>query len=164
MRTNTQKSEEEKNELKYTLATYLDQDGWNYINGISRGCTAFIDSGDVDDYKELNYLILQACNYYETVDPEHWVSPLLRALRLNQRIPLTTSDGTTYLEPTGPGDQDHYTCIDYLLPFNISKMDYMESIWKLSEETTQTTTSQVDMKATMEAIRGSVVTTKKSRL
>ena len=163
MRTNTQKSEEEKKELTYTLATYLDQDGWNYINGISRGCTTFIGSGDIDDYKEINYLILQACNYYEQVDK--WTSPLLTALRENRRIPLTTSEiGTVYLEPAGPANQDHYTCIDYLLPFDISKMDYMEAIWKLSEETTQTTTSQVDMKATMEAIRGSVVTTKKSRL
>ena len=165
-RTNTQKSAEEKESLKYTLATYLDQDGWNYVNGISRGCTTFVGPGDIEDYREANYLILQACNYYEQVDSEHWVSPLLTALRLNHRIPLTTSDGPTYLEPTGPGNQDHYTCIDYLLPFGVSKMDYMEHIWKLSEETMQrsTSTSQVDLKATMEAIRGTVTQTKKSRL
>ena len=164
MRTNTQKSHEEKESLQWTLATYLDQDGWNYINGISRGCTTFIGPGDIDDYKELNYLILQACNYYEKVDAEHWTSPVLMALRLNQRIPLTTSDGPTYLEPATPGMQDHYTCIDYLVDFGVNKMDYMDAIWKLSEETTQSTTSQVDMKATMEAIRGTVMATKKSRL
>ena len=151
MRTNTQKSAEEKKTLKYTLATYLDQDGWNYINGMSRGCTTFIGPGDIDDYKEVNYLILQAGNYYEMVDSEHWVSPL-SALRLNHRIKLATSDGSVYLDPAGPGQQDHYTCIDYLLPFGINKMDYMEAIWKATEETTQPTTSHVDMKANMEAI------------
>ena len=164
MRTKTQKSEEEKESLKYTLATYLDQDGWNYINGISSGCITFIGPGDIDDYKEINYLILQACNYYETVDSEHWTSPLLVSLRLNQRINLTTSDGTTYLEPAGPGQQDYYTCIDNLLPFDTKKMDYMEMIWKATEENTQPTTSHVDMKATTEAIRGTVVQTKRSRL
>ena len=164
MRTNTTKSLEEKESLKYALATNLDQEGWNYVNGISRGCTTFIGEGDIDDWKEVNYLILQACNYYETIDSEKWVSPLLTALRTNQGIPLTTSDGTIQLEPARPGMQDYYTCIDYLLDFGVSKMDYMQDIWKLSEEQTKETTSQVDMKATMEAIRGSVVTTKKSRL
>ena len=70
-RTNTQKSAEEKESLKYMLATYLDQKGWNYINGISKGCTTFVGPGDIDDWKEVNYLILQACNYYEMVDAEH---------------------------------------------------------------------------------------------
>ena len=37
MRTKVNKSPEEKETLKYELATYLDKDGWNYINGISRG-------------------------------------------------------------------------------------------------------------------------------
>ena len=96
MRTSTQKSLEEKDTLKYALATNLDQDGWNYVNGISRGCTTFVGPGDIDDYKEINYLILQACNYYEKIDSEHWTSPLLVAPRQNMRIPVTTSHGPTY--------------------------------------------------------------------
>ena len=81
MRTSTTKSEEEKESLRYGLATYLDQDGWNYINGVSRGCTTFVGTDDIDEYKEINYLILQACKYYEQVDSERWVSPLLEDLR-----------------------------------------------------------------------------------
>ena len=164
MRTNTNKSMEEKETLKYALATYLDQDGWNYINGISRGCTTFVGPGDIDDWKEINYLILQACNYYETIDSEHWTSPLLVALRENRRIPLTTSDGDTYLEPADATMQDHYTCIDYLVDCGIKKMDYLEAIWEFSTSSAKTTTSHENMKATVEAIRGSVVGTKRAKM
>ena len=54
MRTRTSKSREEQQSLKYTLATYLDQDGWNYINGISRGCTTLVGQDDIDERKEIN--------------------------------------------------------------------------------------------------------------
>ena len=165
MRTNTKKSAEEKETLKYALATYLDKDGWNYINGLSRGCTTFVGPGDVDEYKEINYLILQACNYYEQVDSRHWRSPLLDALRDNKRIPLITSDGTTYIDPVDENSMmSHYDCIDFMIDFGTKKLDYMEDIWRLSAETEKTTKSHVNMKATMEAIRGAVTGTKKSRL
>jgi len=52
------------------LANYLDEDGWNYINGISHGCTKFVDPSEIVEYQELNYLILQACNYCENADAE----------------------------------------------------------------------------------------------
>ena len=132
---------------------------------VSRGgCTTFVGPGDIDDYKEINYLILQACNYYEKIDSEHWTSPLLVALRENKRLPLTTSDGTIYLEPADATMQDHYTCIDYMVDFGIKKEDYLEAIWALSVSSAKTTTSHENMKATMEAIRGSVEGTKRSRL
>ena len=164
MRTRTNKSPEEKETLKYALATYLDKDGWNYINGISRGCATFVGPDDIDEWKEINYLILQACNYYEKIDSEHWVSPLLEALRENKRIPLTTSDGSTFLEPADGSMMDHYTCIDFMIDFGTKKMDYLEAMWALSESGAKTTKSHVDMKATMEAIRGTVTGTKRSKL
>ena len=164
MRTSSSKSEEEKETLPYTLATYLDQDGWNYINGISRGCTTFVGPDDIDEYKEINYLILQACNYYEKVDSEHWVSPLLESLRKNQRLTLTTSEGTTFLEPASNAMMSNHECIDYMIAFGTSKMTFMEEVWKYSTETTKTTKSNVDMKATMEAIRGPIAGPKRSKL
>ena len=165
MRTNTKKSAEEKETLKYALATYLDKDGWNYINGLSRGCTTFVGPGDVDEYKEINYLILQACNYYEQVDSRHWRSPLLDALRDNKRIPLVTSDGTTYVDPVDENFMmSHYDCIDFMIDFGTKKMDYMEQIWLTSVTEHKTATSHVDMEATVAAIRGNLARTKKSRL
>ena len=167
MRTRTMKSAEEKETLKYALAMYLDKDGWNYINGISRGCTTFVGPDDIDEYKEINYLILQACDYYEQVDSRHWTSPLLDALRGNKRVPLITSDGTTNTEPVDETKMlSNYNCIDFMVDFGTKTTDFMETIWKLSEETEKTTKSNVDMKATMEAIRGTVTGTtfKRSRL
>ena len=165
MRTKTKKSAEEKETLKYVLATYLDQEGWNYINGISGGCITFVGPDDIDEYKEINYLILQACNYYEKIDSEHWVSPLLVALRENKRVPVTTSAGTTFLDPADETVMlSNYNCIDFMVDFGTTTTGYLENIWELSEASAKTTKSHVDMKATMQAIRGSVTGTKKSRL
>ena len=163
MRTRTHKSTEEQEKLKYVLATYLDKDGWNYINGISRGCTTFVGPDDIDEYKEINYLILQACNYYEQVDSEHWVSPLLTALRENEQIPVSTSEGTTFLDPANETTMTNYECIDYMLNFGVTKIGFMDQIWKLSEESAKTTKSNVDMKATMEGIRSAHSEAKRSR-
>ena len=60
--------------------------------------------------------------------------------------------------------QDHYTCIDYMVEFGIKKMDYLEAIWALPVSSAKTTTSHENMKATMEAIRGSVTSIKRSRM
>ena len=109
-------------------------------------------------------MILQACNYYEKIDSEHWTSPLLTALRENKRIPLTTSEGSTYLESADVFMMDHYTCVDYMIDFGVKKEDYMEVIWELSAQAAKVTKSHVDMKATMEAIRGKVTETKRSKL
>ena len=60
--------------------------------------------------------------------------------------------------------QDHYTAIDYMMVFGLKRMDYMNEIWLQSVEDQKSTTSHVDLEATMEAVRGSVMRTKKSRL
>ena len=86
-RTNTKRQKD----LRHALANYLDEDGWNYINGISHGCTKFVDPDEIVEHKELNCLILQACNYDEKVDKSKWTSPLLTDLRQNRRIPTTKS-------------------------------------------------------------------------
>ena len=51
-----------------------------------------------------------------------------------------------------------------MLNFGTKKMTYMEEIWKQSIATAKTTKSNVNMKATMEAIRGSVAGSKRSKL
>ena len=130
----------------------------------SRGCTTFVGPDDIDEYKEINYLILQACKYYEKVDSEHWVSPLLESLKKNERIPLTTSEGDSFLEPATTSMMSHYECIDYMIDFGTTKMTYMEDIWDRSKKTTKTTKSNVNMKSTMEAIRGSVAGPDRSKL
>ena len=86
------------------------------------------------------------------------------ALRKNKRLPLTTSDGTVYLDPADATMQDCYTSINYMVEFGIKKVDYLEAIWALAVSSTKTTTSHENMKATMEAIRRSVEGTKRSRL
>ena len=60
--------------------------------------------------------------------------------------------------------QDHYTAIDYMMVFGLKRMDYMNDIWLQSVEDQTTLTSHVDLEATMEAVRGNVMRTKKSRL
>ena len=78
---------------------------------------------------------------------------------------MITSDGTTYLEPIDENTMlSHYNCIDYMVDFGTKMTGYMQTIWELSEKTEKTTKSHVDMKATMEAIRGSVTGTKRSML
>ena len=159
MRTSSSKSEEEKETLQYTLATYLDQDGWNYINGISHGCTKLVDSEDVVEHKEVNYLILQACNYYEKVDAEKWQSPLLVALRNNQPVPTTTG-GT--IPPSTSGQVTNYQAIDTMVQFGSSKLNNMEEAWV--EAVAQTTKpGNLDLRGTMQALR-SDLTFKRSRL
>ena len=68
------------------------------------------------------------------------------------------------IEPAGPTMQDHYTCIDYMVDFGIQKVDYLEAMWELTKSSMKLTTSHEDMKATMEAIRGSVTSIKRSKI
>ena len=88
-RTYTTSNFERQKELKSELANFLDEDGWNYINAISHGCTKLVDPDEIEEHKELNYLILQACYYYESADKDDWTSPLLVALRGNKELPTT---------------------------------------------------------------------------
>ena len=75
------------------------------------------------------------------------------------------SSGTTFLDPADESTMmSNYHCIDFMVDFGTTTTGYLENIWELSEASAKTTKSHVDMKATMEAIRGTVTGTKKSRL
>ena len=141
------------------MACFLDEDGWNYINGISSGCTKLVDPGEFEEYKELNYLILQACNYYETVDPEKWTSPLLTALRANQ--PLPTTKGLT-IPPTNDNQIWNYQAIDTMVGFGLSKLTNMQQTW-MAAVMSETKPGNLDLRGTMEALRPDVKF-KRSRL
>ena len=109
----------------------------------------------------MNYLILQACNYYELVDKEKWTSPLLVALRENRGIE-TTTPGTT-IAAAKEGDVSNYDAIDTMVNFGTKKLNNMEDAWLESVNTAETKPGNLDMKATMEMVRRDV-TFKRSRL
>ena len=142
---------ERKKELTFELANYLDEDGWNYINAISHGCTKLVDPGTIVEHKELNYLILQACNYYELVDKEKWTSPLLTALRENREIP-TTTDGTI-IAAAKEGDVPNYEAIDTMVSFGTTKHENMEQAWTTAVYENNTTSGNLDLQNTMRQLR-----------
>ena len=153
---------ERQKELKHELANYLDEDGWNYINGISHGCTKLVDPGEIAEHKELNYLILQACNYYELADKEKWTSPLLTALRNNRALP-TTKEGN-FIAPHSEQHIPNYQAIDSMVACGTNKTSNMEETWLQAVATaTQTTTGNMDLRTAMEVVRGDV-RFKRSRL
>ena len=151
-------NEDRAEALKYELACFLDEDGWNYINGISHGCTKLVDPKEFVEHKEVNYLILQACNYYEKIDAEKWQSPLLVALRENRAVPTTKGE----IPPSGEGQVTNYQAIDTMVSFGCSKTTNMEQAWVAAVAET-TKPGNLDLKGTMEALR-SDVTLKRSRL
>ena len=51
-----------------------------------------------------------------------------------------------------------------MVDFGIQKVEYLEAMWQLTKSQMKDTTSHEDMKATMEAIRGKVTTTKRSKM
>ena len=57
----------------------------------------------------------------------------------------------------------NYECIDYMMTFGTLRQYYVEEVWKLSSDIAKTTKSYVDLKGTMEAIRGTVSGAKKSK-
>ena len=158
-RTYTMMNEDRAEALKYELAGYLDEDGWNYINGISHGCTKLVDPKEFVEHKEVNYLILQACNYYEKIDAEKWQSPLLVALRTNQPVPTTTG-GT--IPPSTSGQVTNYQAIDTMVQFGSSKLNNMEEAWVQAVAQT-TKPGNLDLRGTMQALRPDL-TLKRSRL
>ena len=114
-RTYTSTNPERKKELTYELANYLDEDGWNYINAISHGCTKLVSPDEIVEHKELSYLIIQACNYYELADKEKWTSPLLVALRGNQEFPITTPG--KMIAAAKEGEVSNYDAIETMINF-----------------------------------------------
>ena len=158
-RTYTTSNEDRAEALKYELACFLDEDGWNYINGISHGCTKLVDPDDIVEHKEVNYLILQACNYYEKVDAEKWQSPLLVALRANQEVPTTKG---RMIPPSEEGQVTNYQAIDTMVSFGGSKLTNMEEAW-VAAVAESTKPGNLDLRGTMEALR-SDLKFKRSRL
>ena len=145
-----------KKELQFELANYLDEDGWNYVNGISHGCTKLVDPEEIAEHKELNYLILQACNYYELADKERWTSPLLTAMRENKALP-TTKPGK-FIAPASQHHVPNYQAIDTMVDFATTKTNTMEETWLESVSTaTNTKTGNSDLKTTMELVRTDVI-------
>ena len=142
---------EKQKELTFELANYLDEDGWNYINAISHGCTKLVDPNAIVEHKELNYLILQACNYYELVDKEKWTSPLLTALRENRGIP-TTTDGTI-IAAAKEGDVPNYEAIDTMISFGTTKLENMEQAWTTAVFEDNTKSGNLDLQNTMKQLR-----------
>ena len=110
----------------------------------------------------MNYLIIQACNYYELADKEKWTSPLLTALRENQELPTTTSGKTT--RPANPDEASNYQAIETLIDFETKKVRCMQEAWLAAVDSeTKTNPGNLDLKGTMEMIR-SDASFKKSRL
>ena len=107
------------------MANYLDEDGWNYINAISHGCTKLVDSDEIVEHKELNYLIIQACSYYELADKEEWTSPLLVALRGNQELPTTTSGKMIPRAKEGEVSNDY--AIETMINFGTKQNDNLQA-------------------------------------
>ena len=142
----------------------MDEDGWNYINGISHGCTKLVSPDEIAERKELNYLILQACHYYELADKEKWTSPLLTALRNNQQLPTTTEG--KIIAPSAQNQITNYQAIDTMVDFGAPKTNTMEEAWQ--ESVTADTTNQTgttDLRTTMELMRTDVTFKhKRSRL
>ena len=125
-RTYTTTNSERQKELQFELANYLDEDGWNYISGISHGCTKFVDPAEVVEHKELNYLILQACNYYEQADKEKWTSPLISAMRENRALPTTNSE--KHIPPATPNCVPNYQAVDTMVDFGTEKLHSLSLI------------------------------------
>ena len=142
------------------MANYLDEDGWNYINGISHGCTKLVDAITVVEHKGLNYLILWACNYYVIADKEKWTSPLLEALRETRAIPPMTPGVT--IKPAGQDMISNYVAIDTLSSIGITKVENLQGAWQEAVNETNKP-GDSDMKTTMEMLRTDV-TFKRSRL
>ena len=160
-RTYTISNPERQKELKSELANFLDEDGWNYITAISHGCIKLVDPSEIEEYKELNYLILQACYYYENADKETWTSPLLVKLRGNQELPTTQG---TMIPSAKSNCITNERAIDTMVDFGTTDIDTMQKAWTEAVNTTTGSSSgNMDLETTMSMIRKDVTITKRSR-
>ena len=119
---------------------------------------------EIAEHRELNYLILQACNYYELADKERWTSPLLTAMRNNEALPTTTTG--KIIAPASPNQVSNYQAIDTMVDFGTKKTNTMEEAWveSVSADTTNQT-GTTDLRTTMEMMRTDVtIKPKRSRL
>ena len=123
-----------------------------------------VDPDNIAEHKELNYLILQACNYYELADKEEWTSPLLKSLRENRALP-TTKPGR-FVSPASDFHISNYQALDTMIDFSTKKVDSMEQAWLESVNAAgNTKTGNMDLKTTMQMVRQDVkFKEKRSRL
>ena len=121
-----------------------------------------MDPGEIVEHKELNYLIIQACNYYELADKDKWISPLLVALRENQEVPTTTSGKR--IAAAKEGEVSNYYAIETMMGFGTkqSLITKLEDAWRTAVHDT-TTSGNLDMKTTMQMLRQDI-TLKRSML
>ena len=68
-------TEADKFEKGYRITKLFENETWEYMHGISHGLTKFVAPSEDVNYRQLNYLILQMCNYYLDYDTRHWKSP-----------------------------------------------------------------------------------------
>ena len=111
-------------------------------------CTKFADPQKIVEHKEINYLILQACNFYELADKSQWTSPLLIALRENRM--LSTTEVPNCIPPADGTEVPHYDAIDSLIDLGTKTLKNMEEAWQTSVATTSDTlASGGDLRTTM---------------
>ena len=110
-----------------------------------------MDPNEIVEHKELNYLIIQACNYYELVDKDKWTSPLLTALRENRGI-YTTTDGTI-IAAAKEGDVSNYDAIETMVNFGTKKLETMQEAWTAAVYDDNTKSGNLDLQNTMLTLR-----------
>ena len=128
---------------------------------MSCGLTRFIHPEEDENYRQLNFLILQTCLYYKHYDTRAWVSPLLTALEKNEELP-TTTEGKT-IAPSKEGETSNYDVIDNMGTFGMRYYDTMESLWKEIQKSTTITVTTQDLKATKEGLRSEDLRPKSAR-
>ena len=129
------------------------------MNAISHSCTKLVDPGVIVEHKELNYLIIQACNYYELADKEKWTSPLLVALRGSQELPIATGK---MIPRAKEGEVSNYDAIETMINFGTRKINNLEGAWLTAVYET-TMPGNLDLQSTIQMLRNDA-TFKISRL
>ena len=119
-----------------------------------------MDPGEIVEHKELNYLIIQACNYYELADKNKWTSPLLVALRENRELPTTNPE--RMIAAAREGEVSNYYAIETMIDFGTKRIKNLEDAWLTAVHET-TKPGNLDLQTTMQMLRKDV-TFKKSRL
>ena len=120
-----------------------------------------MDPDEIEEYKELNYLILQACYYYESADKDDWTSPLLVALRANRELPTTKGAMIPMAKPDCITNEQ---AIETMVNFGTTNIDTMQKAWtEAVNATTGSSTGNMDLETTMTMIRQDVSITKRSR-
>ena len=145
----------------FEITRYFVNDMWDYIHLISHGCTKFVDPSEEVNHRELNYLILQVCNYYYIYDTREWKRPLLEALENNQELP-TTTEGRT-IPAAGDGCASNYDVIDNMGDFSMPHYETMENLWKeINKSYTVQMTTQT-LKDTKDGLRAETRSARKSK-